>query len=126
MHSPTTFREHFPEFTGLASDSQIAFWFTAAELALSEELWRGMWDQGCELYVAHHIAIAVRDQRAAEAGGVPGQVDGPQTAKSVDKVSKSMDTGAVTHSGAGFWNMTSYGVRFYNLARIVGSGGWQL
>ena len=28
--------------------------------------------------------------------------------------------------GAGFWNMTSYGVRFLTISRSIGAGGLQL
>lgn len=128
MHDASTLREHFPEFADdtLYPDGSVDFWFTVSDRALSLAVWGDLWDQGCELYVAHHLAIAARDQLAAEVGGIPGEVRGPQTAKSVDKVSVSFDAGAVTHQDAGFWNMTTYGIRFYNLVRIVGAGGIQL
>lgn len=128
MHDASTLRAHFPEFADTTAypDASIAFWFTVADLAVPSTVWGELWDQGCELYVGHHLAIAARDQQAVEAGGVPGEVRGPQTAKSVDKVSVAFDSGAVTHAGAGFWNMTTYGIRFYNLVRIVGAGGIQL
>jgi hypothetical protein len=128
MHNAATLREHFPEFsdTTMYPDGSIDFWLSVADASLKEPLWAGLWDQGCELFAAHNIALGAMNQLTAESGGVPGTVKGPQTSKAVDKVSVSNDASAVTHMGAGHWNMTSYGIRFYQLARIVGAGGFQL
>ncbi|QJP68892.1 DUF4054 domain-containing protein [Burkholderia glumae] len=67
-----------------------------------------------------------RDTSIAAVGGVPGQVVAPQASKFVDKVSASYDTSAVTLDSAGFWNSTSYGIRYLTLARMMGVGGLQV
>lgn len=123
-----TLRQTLPEFTDPTKypSGSIDFWLGLGAKLLPPDRWGDLLDQGLVLYTAHHLVIATRDQQAEEIGGIPGEVRGPQSAKSVDKVSMAFDTGAVTHAGAGFWNMTSYGIRFYNLVRIVGAGGLQL
>lgn len=85
-----------------------------------------MTDQGIELCTAHHLVLAARDEATAAIGGTPGQVTGPQSSKAVDKVSASYDTGAATIDDAGMWNLTTYGVRYLTLARLMGAGGMQL
>lgn len=126
--TPTTFREHFPEFANVLSypDPQVQLWITVAEKLLPESRWSDLLDNGVELFTAHHLAIGKRDQDVAAMGGTPGAINGPQTSKAVDKVSASYDTGAVTYEGAGFWNSTMYGIRFWQLAKMVGAGGIQL
>lgn len=123
-----TFRMDFPEFADEAKypTSAIDTWLKMAGLLLPPDRWEDLLDLGTELYVAHHLVLASLDQSAADAGASPGQVKGVQSSKSVDKVSVSYDTGAVTLPDGGFFNMTRYGVQFLQLARMVGSGGIQL
>lgn len=120
-----TFKTIFPEFAS-AADATIAFWITAAQGLLNEERWSSSLDMGIALFTAHHLVIGSRDAEVATAGGSPGAVPGVVTSKSVDKVSVSYDGSLGTYEGAGFWNQTNYGVRFYQMARLVGAGGIQL
>ncbi|MDS0851651.1 DUF4054 domain-containing protein [Burkholderia cenocepacia] len=122
------FRQTFPEFgdTVRYPDPVVQIWLTVAVSLVNPLRWMELTDIGIGLVTAHHLAIGMRDQNTAAVGGVPGQVTGPQTSKSVDKVSASQDTGAVTLDGAGFWNSTMYGVRYYTLALSMGAGGLQI
>ena len=123
-----TFRQHFPEFedAGIYPDAQVTFWLTVAENLVNRVRWGGLADQGVELVTAHHMVLARRDELATSVGSVPGLMTGPQSRKSVDKVSASYDTGSATVDGAGFWNLTTYGVRYVSLARLFGAGGMQV
>lgn len=123
-----TFRTDFPEFsdTAVYSDAQVEFWLNVAVSLVNPCVWGELTNQGQELVAAHHLVLGARDQKAASVGGIPGLVNGPQSSKSVDKVSAGYDTGAVTIDGAGFWNMTTYGIRYITLARLFGAGGIQL
>lgn len=124
----TTFRQSFPEFSDATRypDSLVTFWLGVVTRMLNPDRWADLLDIGLSLALAHHLVLAVRDQNTAQAGKVPGTVLGMQTSKSVDTVSVSYDVGAVTNEGGGFWNMTSYGVRFLGMARLFGAGGVQL
>jgi len=126
--TPAIFRQAFPEFIDPDAypDAQVALWLSVAGSMVSAERWGEIADLGMQLFTAHHLVIGQQDQAAASVGAAPGKVTGPQTAKAVDKVSASYDTSATTYEDAGFWNMTSYGVRFYSLLRLFGAGGIQL
>ncbi|KVN62698.1 MULTISPECIES: DUF4054 domain-containing protein [Burkholderia cepacia complex] len=122
------FRQSFPEFddTTTYPDSLVQFWMTVAVSLVNADRWGELTDLGIALVTAHHLALALKDQKTAAVGGVPGQVTGPQSSKAVDKVSASYDTAAVAIKDGGFWNATMYGVRYLSLAQMMGSGGIQL
>ena len=119
------FKVIFPEFATTA-DATIDFFVTVGTGLLNVERWIDHLDYGLALFVAHHLAISARDQFTATSGGTPGTINGVVSAKSVDKVSVSFDGSLGTYEGAGFWNQTNYGVRFFQMARLVGAGGVQL
>lgn len=124
----SAFRVNFPEFadTTVYTDAQVTFWSTIAESLLPECRWGTLLKLAVMLFTAHQLAIATRNQQTAAVGGTPGQVTGPLSAKAVDKVSASYDTGAVALDDAGFWNMTTYGIQLYQMYRMFGAGGIQL
>ncbi len=126
--TPDQFRADFPEFADKTKypDSLIQMWLTVAVSLVNPLRWMELTNLGMELVTAHHLVLAQRDQAVAAVGGSPGEVKGPTASKSVDKVSVSYDSGAATYSDAGFWNLTTYGLRFYNLALMMGAGGLQL
>ncbi|MBY4674292.1 DUF4054 domain-containing protein [Burkholderia multivorans] len=122
------FRQSFPEFNDTTTypDALVQFWMTVAVSLVNADRWGDLTDLGIALVTAHHLALAVKDQKMAAVGGVPGQVSGPQSSKAVDKVSASYDTSAVAIKDGGFWNATMYGVRYLSLAMMMGAGGMQL
>ncbi|TDV39534.1 uncharacterized protein DUF4054 [Paraburkholderia caballeronis] len=122
------FRQSFPEFADDATypDPVVQIWLTVAVSLVNPLRWVELTDIGVGLVTAHHLALSIRDHKTAAVGGVPGQVAAPQTSKSVDKVSASYDTSAVTIDGAGFWNSTMYGIRYLTMARMMGAGGLQV
>lgn len=123
-----TFRLQFPEFSSGTDypNDLVSLHLAVGEMSLDATAWGDFHDRGLGLFIAHNLALDAQNQATAAAGGTLGKVNGVQTSKSVDKVSASYDAGAVTYEGAAFWNMTSYGVRFWQLARIIGAGGRQL
>lgn len=145
MPIPTVdqFLADFPEFGDQAvyRPVDVQFYLNSADVMMTSR-----WDDtytgrgstntktmlylGAELYVAHYLAISGRDKAAARKGGGPGIAAatgvGAVSAKSVDEVSLSYDVQATTIPGAGHWNLTTYGIRFYQMARMVGSGGLQV
>ncbi|MGN8184588.1 DUF4054 domain-containing protein [Burkholderia sp. LS-044] len=122
------FRQSFPEFNDTTTypDSLVQFWMTVAVSLVNADRWGELTDLGVALVTAHHLALALKDQKTAAVGGVPGQVTGPQSSKAVDKVSASYNTEAVAIKDGGFWNATMYGVRYLSMALMMGSGGIQL
>jgi len=122
------FRADFPEFADTTKypDSAVNLWLTLGANLLPEDRWCDLLDLGLELFAAHNLAIAAGNQLAASVGGAPGQVKGPTTSKSVDKVSVGYDSGAVALTDGGFYNLTTYGIQLLQFARMVGMGGIQL
>ena len=129
--NPTSaqFRLDFPEFadTSIYPDALIELWLQVAITLLANgRRWGAMLKIGTELCAAHYIVLAVRDLQAAGVGALPGRITGLQTSKSVGDVSASYDYSAVLPTDAQFWNQSSYGVRFWGFARMIGAGGLQL
>jgi hypothetical protein len=121
------FRTMFPAFADTAAypDALTSAWMNTAMLRVNEQRWGDLYNTGVYLVLAHTLVLDARDQAAAEAGGIPGEMNGSISAKSVDKVSVSYSDTA-TLPGGGDWNLTTYGVRYKSLARLMGAGGLQL
>lgn len=119
-------RSDFPEFANTTTypDSLVNMWLTVANSLVNASRWNELTNVGIELVTCHHLAMSAQDQLVSAVGGVPGEIKGPTTAKSVDKVSASYDASSVTLADGGFWNQTRYGTRFLSLARMMGAGGW--
>lgn len=128
MLTIAAFREELPEFSDTTRypDSSVQLHLDVASKLVNEDRWGSLYDTGVGWCAAHLIVIATGNEDAADKGRAPGQVQGLATTKAVDKVSKSMDVSSVTMSDGGFWNMTTYGIKFLNFARLIGSGGLQL
>ncbi|AFC85914.1 DUF4054 domain-containing protein [Frateuria aurantia] len=126
--TPDQFRADFPALASTTTypDAQVNFWIELAAIRLNEARWGKLLQYGAELFVAHNLVLQARDIADVAAGGDPGEVTGPATAKSVDKVSVSYDAQSVALTDGGFWNMSSYGIQFLQLARMIGTGGIQL
>lgn len=128
MLTPATFRAALPEFADAAKypDPVVVLQLTVAYSLVNAERWGDLLDTGAGWLAAHLLVLATRDQDQAVGGRVPGTVAGVQTSKTVDKVSVSLDTSAVTMENAAFWNMTKYGIQYLTFARMMGAGGIQL
>jgi hypothetical protein len=118
------FRADFPEFssTELFPNSGIDFWLAFGYRMVNADRFQSNLDIGVELFVAHFITLEARNSLAAGSGGIPGQSSGIISSKSVDKVSISYDTGTGVYDGAGHWNLTNYGTRFYWMIQMFGAG----
>lgn len=122
------FRKLYPEFSDEQTfpEAAVQSWLDLADKTLPAERWRDWREQGQALFTAHFLVLAARDQKAALSGGGIGMANGMMSSKSVDKVSVSYDSGAISMADGGHWNMTSYGIRFLTTARMVGTGPIQL
>ena len=125
--SVASFRINYPEFASVTDypSSGLTYYLTLAGLLLNESRWFDLYDVGTELFMAHNSVIEFQNAKAAAVGGAPGVSSGPVASKGVDKVNVSYDTTAGLLTDAGHWNLTNYGTRFLDLARMVGTGGIQ-
>jgi hypothetical protein len=80
------------------------------------------YDMGMELLVAHYLVLNKKQIDAAAAGAPPGVAEGVIASKAVGPASVSFDTQLAGEPGAGHWNLTTYGQRYYRLADMMGSG----
>lgn len=130
MIDAATFRASFPEFADTTKypDSQINFWIGISPVYLNPCVYTDQptLDFVTQLFVAHNISLSKLSQFAAAVGGVPGEVKGPTTSKTVDKVSYASAAQLVTLENGGAWNLTQYGIQFLQIARMWGAGGRQL
>lgn len=117
------FRLDYPEFSVVTDypDSAVTYFLNLAVAMLNSDRWGNQLDIATELYIAHNLAIEKRAQLEAVNGEVPGTTTGPISSKSVDKVSVGFDVGSAVSEGAGHWNLTVYGTRFYKLAKMFGA-----
>lgn len=121
-------RADFIEFASTTNypDATINFWLVVAGKLLRPTVWLDMLDPATELFVCHQLVLARRNTATAATGGVPGQLTGSLSAKAVDKVSAGYDASDIKLTDGGYWNLTTYGVQFLQLARMFGAGGVQL
>jgi hypothetical protein len=127
ISDPPTFRSHFPEFgdTTKYPDSQVQFYLDMSSAALDPLVWVTLIQPGVELMTAHMLALSAYAMQGS-GNGVPGLAKGLMTNKSVSKVSVGYDVNVTAMEGAGPWNYTMYGQRFYWLMRMVGIGGYEV
>lgn len=122
------FRELLPEFadTSKYSNTTLQLWLGIAANMLDVNRWADYYNIGISYFVAHKITTSLISQRAAQSGGIPGSQAGAISSKSVGGLSVSFDSSSTAVSGAGNWNMTSYGREFYSLAMMIGMGPIQV
>jgi hypothetical protein len=120
------FRLDFQEFAdeSIFSDSLCTQWLNLATHFVNANRWKAMSNFGMELWAAHYITLSARAQQVIAAGGLPGEVNGAVTAKSIDKVSISFDSSAV-YTNAGDLNLTLYGINYSRLSKLFGTGPMQ-
>lgn len=122
------FRQLMPEFNdpGVYSQAIINMWLTVAANFFNTDRWGSLLNYGAQLFIAHHLVLGKRNQDTVANGGNPGELKGPLSSRTIDKVSSSYDTGAISLSDMGFWGLTTYGLELIQLYRQFGAGGLQL
>ena len=124
----TDFRNFFPEFNDETkySDALILAYMNVGVQFVSICRWNTSWMFGVCLFAAHELAMGLLASKTAAAGGVPGISTGIVSSKSVGPISKSYDTGFAKYDDAGYWNLTTYGQRYWYFVKLFGTGGTQL
>lgn len=123
------FRTDFSEFadTSKYPDALVALWLTVALAQVQNaDRWSTLLPTAQELVAAHYLVLATRDRLAAANGGTPGAPLALVTAEAAADLSTAYDVTALLLENAGLWNQTSYGQRYFSLARMIGAGGIQL
>ena len=115
---------NFPEFGNTARfpPTQISFWLNQAYAQLDACRWDTALDYGAQLFAAHNLVLSDRAAQAAAKDASIGDAANPVQTKTVGGVTVTFDTTAGSIEGAGQWNATSYGQRFYALMRGISAG----
>lgn len=133
--TPDSFLNDFPEFAPPNSypQSAIQFWLNVASVVLTAR-----WDDtdngsgvtmrslGTELFAAHNLVLVKMSRDTAAKGGNPGFGTGLTSGRTVGPIAISYDNKLATDLGAGHWGLTTYGMRFLELANFMGSFPVQL
>lgn len=122
-----SFREAFPAFADPAAytEGEVTFWIAFALLQHNADRWGNMLDGGVQLFVAHNLSLEYNARLAAKSGQGAGAVVGALTSVTADKVSWTR-AAPDTNPADGHWDLTSYGKRWKQLARMMGAGGIQI
>lgn len=116
----------FPEFGDATAfpDATVTFWLGQAGANVDATRFGAQGLLAQLLYAAHYLVLAGQSARAAKAGTGSG-VGAPltvATSKSVGPVSKGVDASLTSFAGAGEWNATSYGQRYFQMIRAFAGG----
>lgn len=107
-------------------DEDLNFWLVVSQLLNNPNAWKELLTLGIELLALHFLILEAQAQRTAANGGVPGLASGPIASKAVDRVNIAYAVQAAVEDGAGSYNQTTYGQRWWHLAQLVGAGAVQL
>lgn len=123
----SSFRAAFTAFSSTTaySDAEIEFWIAFALLQHNAVRWGNSLDMGVMLFIAHNLALEANAKKAQASGQGAGAIVGTLTSITADKVSWTRAP-APTNPADGHWGLTSYGLRWKQLARMFGSGGIQV
>jgi hypothetical protein len=127
-NSPVTdqqFRIDFPAFKDpeVYPRGTVNMWLKLANNLLDPNIWQDFYIIGQELFAAHWITMSKQDEERIRRGQNTNA--GPVSSKSAGGVSMSFSEAAM-ETGAGHWNLTTFGRQFIRIARMGGMGGIQL
>jgi Protein of unknown function (DUF4054) len=123
------FRHDFAEFADPVAYTSITvrYWLAVSQRLNNPCVWQDLLPLGIELLAAHFITIEAQALKAGLTGGNPGIAGfGPISNKSVDRVSIGYGVQMAQEQGAGSYNATTYGQRWWHFAQIFGAGAIQL
>lgn len=125
---PDAFRAAFPAFGDMEafSSPEITFWGQLGLSLHNADRYGDLLTPALYLFVAHNLSVEANSKASAASGQAQGGIVGAITSASVDKVSYSRDAGSAMDPKNGHWNLSSYGLRWVQLQRLVGAGGLQI
>lgn len=126
--TPASFRAAFNAFADAAryADDEITYWNSLGLKLHSADRWGELLDDGLMLFIAHNLTLEDASEQAAMKGQAPGAVQGAITSVSVDKVSYARDASSAMELDAGHWNLSTYGMRWIRLSKMIGAGPVQI
>lgn len=122
------FRRSMPAFTQqVIADENLQPYVDMAQAMVRESRWRSLWRQGMALFIAHFVTLFLdvpAEGASAEEIVSSAKSGGLISSESTGGVSVSYDhsTAASDLNGWGAWKLTTYGIQYVTLARMVGMG----
>jgi len=128
--SSADFYTMYPQFTNVGiPDEFMDMIIGMSNASVMEARWNEKWKMGLCLFIAHFCTLYLQTQADPDGGAAAvmaaGQTRGLTASKSVGPLSVSYDFGTALSDlskWAGY-NLTTYGVQFATMAKIVGIGG---
>ena len=119
------FRADFSEFssTTIYPNAMVNFYINLSAGMLNVNRFLDQYIYAQELFTAHCITIEAKSLKEASTNGIPGTMSaGIPSSKTVDKVAITYDIATIMDPNAGHWNMSTYGIRLWQMMRIFGAG----
>ncbi len=123
------FRTAMPAFSEeIISDELLQPYVTMATTIVKEARWHSLWREGIRLFIAHFVTLFLQMPEAGltkEELLNASKVGGSIASKTVGPISVSYDNTQATSDLDGWaaWKLTTYGVQFATLAKVLGKGG---
>jgi hypothetical protein len=129
QYSKSEFLAYYPQFSNLVPDIVLGGFLELANACVSQDRYGKMWKLAIGLFVAHFCALWL--QNISKEGSSTDDVlqsckpAGIVTSESADGVSYSMDLSLLNNdlNGWAAYKLTTYGVQFATIAKLVGKGG---
>ena len=123
------FHAMYPQFEGLIPEAVEASFLQLANACVSQDRYGAMWNVAIALFMAHFLTLWLQSFREpgtpADEVMAAAQAQGVVTSESADGLSYSMDTSMISQdlAGWGAFKLTTFGVQFASMAKLVGKGG---
>lgn len=111
-------------------DPAIAdMYISMAHAVVKEARWHAQWKIAMGLFIAHFLTLYLQSMADASSTAAQvvaaGQTRGLMVSKSIGDVSVSYDFSTIAQGIDGWaaWNLTTFGVQYATLAKIIGKGG---
>ncbi|CQR71676.1 hypothetical protein SOV_04720 [Sporomusa ovata DSM 2662] len=115
--------------TYLVDPSIADMYIAMAHVVVKESRWHVRWKFAMGLFIAHFLTLYLQSLADANSTAsqvvAAGQTRGLMASKSIGDVSVSYDFSTIAQGLDGWaaWNLTTFGVQYATLAKIVGKGG---
>jgi len=110
----------FPQFADTTKypESSVQFWAALGAQVTSFCAWGDSYMAGIYLFIAHELTLEGRGANGGNTGLVAN--------KAVGSASIGYDTSNTAEAGAGYYNLTVFGQRYWRMVRLFGAGAVQV
>lgn len=124
------FYNFYPQFADKVPEIVAQSFLDYANCCLQYRRYHGQWKICMSLFIAHFLTLYLETLAGGENSSADDVISSAQahgiiTSESAGSVSYSQDTGTITNDLDGWaqWKLTSYGIQFASIAKLLGKGG---